>query len=313
MPRRARERLLRLDKLKPVTTRLIVNADDFGLTSGVNRAILELHKEGVLSSATLIAHAAASGEAVQIALHTPSLGVGCHVVLIDGEPLQSAAQLPTLADPHTGRFHTTLAGFVTRVLSGRIRAEEIESEARAQISLLQSRGILLTHIDLHKHTHMFSHVLRPVLRAARACGVRVIRNPFEPAWSLHATPGAPLARRVQVHLLRMLEFRFRRIVLEEGFATTDGSIGVLATGTLDARTIDSLLRAAPGGVYELVTHPGYNDEDLAKAHTRLLASRETERTALAALRQPRNVELISFAQLQTPRRSNDAPRGTAAR
>lgn len=285
-----------------MTTRLIVNADDFGLTSGVNRAILELHQEGVLTSATLMARGAASDEAIQIALDTSSLGVGCHVVLVDGEPLLSAAQLPTLANPHTGRFYSTLSGFVTRILSGRIRADEIESEARAQISLLQSRGIPLTHIDAHKHTHMFQDVLRPVLRAARACGVRAVRNPFEPAWSVQATPGAPIGRRMQVHLLRMLEFRFRRIVAEEGFTTTDGSVGVLATGTLDARSIDSLLRAAPvGGAYELVTHPGYNDEDLAKVHTRLLASRETERAALPAVREACNVELISFAQLQIPR------------
>jgi predicted glycoside hydrolase/deacetylase ChbG (UPF0249 family) len=283
-------------------TRLIVNADDFGLTSGVNRAILELHQAGMLTSATLMARAAATDEAIEIAKATPSLGVGCHVVLIDGEPVRPSAQLPTLADPSTGRFHPKLGAFTQRLLTGRINDAEIESEARAQIQSLQSRGVRLTHVDTHKHTHMFASVLHPVLRAAGSCGIRAVRNPFEPAWSVAATPGAPLIRRMQVGLLRRLESGFSRIVAEEGFITTSGALGVLATGTLDADTIAALLRTMPSaGTFELVTHPGYNDSDLAQANTRLLASRETERHALAVLRKPAqnpsSSDLISFANL----------------
>lgn len=278
--------------------RLIVNADDFGLTSGVNRAILELHQAGVLTSATLMARAAATEEAIEIAKATPSLGVGCHVVLVDGEPIQPTAQLSTLVEQATGRFHPKLGAFVQRLLTGGINDVEIESEARAQIQLLQSRGVHLTHIDTHKHTHMFPRVLRPVLRAARSSGIRAVRNPFEPAWSVAATPGAPPIRRVQVRLLRMMEPTFRRIVAEEGLLTTDGALGVLATGTLDAATISPLLRALPEqGTYELVTHPGYNDADLAQSNTRLLASRETERQSLALLRGADSPDLISFANL----------------
>jgi predicted glycoside hydrolase/deacetylase ChbG (UPF0249 family) len=279
-------------------TRLIVNADDFGLTPGVNRAILELHRAGALTSATLMARAGATDEASEIARATPSLGVGCHIVLVDGEPALSAAELPTLADPLTGRFHLTLGAFLKRLLSGKIESAEIEAEARAQIASLQDRGVQLTHIDTHKHMHMFPAVLRPVLRAARGRGIRRVRNPFEPGWSLRATPGAPFVRRAQVHVLNLLSSRFRRIVAEEGFTTTDGSIGVLATGTLDAPTIRSLLGAMPEGTWELVTHPGYNDADLARARTRLLASRETERDALAVLRDAPNLNLISFACLE---------------
>jgi predicted glycoside hydrolase/deacetylase ChbG (UPF0249 family) len=179
---------------------------------------------------------------------------------------------------------------------------QIEIEARAQIQSLQARGVRLTHIDTHKHTHMFPRVLRPVLRAARSCGIRAVRNPFEPAWSVAATPGAPLVRRIQVRLLRTLESTFRRIVGEEGFVTTNGAVGVLATGTLNADALSFLLRALPAdGAYELVTHPGYNDADLARVNTRLLASRETERQALLLLRHPphpgRAPDLISFANL----------------
>jgi len=282
-------------------TRLIINADDFGLTSGVNRAVAELHQAGLLSSATLMARAQATADAIEISVATPSLGVGCHVVLVDGEPVLSPqSEIPNLADPITGRFRPSLIPFLGAVhrywprIAASPMNNEIEAETAAQIALLQSRGIRLTHIDTHKHVHMFPAVLQPVLRAARAAGIRSVRNPFEPGWSLLATQGAPRLRRVQVSLLRRLQSSFHRIVAEEGFTTTDGAIGVLATGSLDAATVASLLRQLPSGTWELVTHPGYNDADLAHVHTRLCASRDTERLALEQLRQFPQIELVSF-------------------
>lgn len=284
--------------------RLIVNADDFGLTSGVNRAILELHRAGVLTSTTLMAIAPATQEAVALALATPTLSVGCHVVLVDGTPMLSPRRdVPHLADPISGSLHPTLGSFLRwlyldrGISTGKRNSHEIEAEAAAQIAYLQSRGLALTHIDTHKHTHMFPRVLRPVLRAAKAAGIHRVRNPFEPVWSVRATPSAPWVRRFQVSLLRRLESTFYRIVAEEGFTTTGGALGVLATGTLDRRTVQSLTSALPPGDYELVAHPGYNDTDLAHAHTRLLASRETERDALLALREMSHTQLISFAGL----------------
>ena len=277
-----------------------MNADDFGLTSGVNRAIVELNRRGSLTSATLMARAAATDEAVSVAQSSPRLGVGCHVVLLDGGPVLSTESLPCLTHPRTLRFAPTLGAFLSRlILSGCAIEAEIQAEAAAQIALLQNHGLHLTHIDTHKHTHMFPRVLRPVLRAAKATGIKTVRNPFEPAWSIRATPRAPWLRRLQVQLLRTLEPTFRRIVAEEGFVTTDGAIGVLATGTLDTEALASLLRAMPDGTWELVTHPGYNDPDLAQAGTRLLASREVEQAALAAASFPADIELIHFGHLAT--------------
>lgn len=279
---------------------LIVNADDFGLTSGVNRAIIELHAAGVLTSTSLMARANATEEAVDRALSTPTLGVGCHVVLVDGEPVLPPHRIPSLVDPRTGCFPSALTAFLPRLFAGRIRAAEIEAETAAQIALLQRRGLRLTHIDTHKHTHMFPTVLRAVLHAARSCGIRAIRNPFEPAWAVHATNGAPWLRLAQVGALRWLEPVCRRIIDKEGFATTSGTIAVAGTGILDAATLRSLLGNLPSGTWELVTHPGYNDDDLARIRTRLRASRDIERCALIGLREFPAIELKSFAGLQTP-------------
>jgi hopanoid biosynthesis associated protein HpnK len=277
--------------------RLIVNADDFGLTSGVNRAVMELFEKHLLTSATLMARAAATEEAIGLALKMPLLGIGCHIVLVDGEPAMPAGEIPGLANRKTGQFHANPGSFLRQLLLGGIRPSEIEAEAAAQIALLQARGLTLTHIDTHKHLHMFPAVLRPLLRAARAAGIRAVRNPFEPAWSRRATPAASLLRRIEVGMLRQLEPAFRRIVTEEGFSTTDGALGVLATGTLDEETLRRLLGSIPAGTWELVTHPGYNDDDLARVHTRLRQSRETERQALLASVRIEGPELIGFAQL----------------
>ncbi len=277
--------------------RLIVNADDFGLTSGVNRAVAELHAAGVLTSATLMARAGATSEAIDIALATPTLGIGCHVVLVDGDPVLPPSQIPTLVDPKTGRFPAKLTTFLSRLFTGRISAEEIQAEASAQIRVPKKMGLGFTHIDTHKHTHMFPSVLRPVLRAAYANGIRAVRNPFEPAWAVRATAGAAWARCFEVSLLRKLESRCRRIIAEEGFTTTAGTIAVVGTGVLNAAAVRSLLTAMPEGTWELVTHPGYNDADLAKVNTRLRTSRDIERQALLAIKEFPQIELTSHASL----------------
>lgn len=277
--------------------RLIVNADDFGIAPGVNRAILELHAAEVLTSATLMAQAAATEEAVKMALAMPTLGVGCHIVLVDGTPVSDARKIPSLVDRRTSAFRPTLGAFLKRLLTARIRSTEVEAEAAAQIALLQSFGLRLTHVDTHKHLHMFPSILRPVLRAAKAAGIHAIRNPFEPIWSLNATVDAPDLRRAEIVFLRRFESKFRRIVAEEGFTTTEGAVGVLATGTVNIAVVNALITAMPEGTFEFVSHPGYRDEQLARVNTRLLESREIERNALMAIKDYRGIDLISFANL----------------
>lgn len=270
------------------------------MAPGVNRGILELHAAEVLTSATLMARAAATEEAINMALAMPTLGVGCHIVLVDGTPASDPRSIPSLIDSTTGALHPSLGAYLKRLYTARIRAAEIEAEAAAQIALLQSYGLRLTHVDTHKHLHMFPQVLRPVLRAARSAGIRAVRNPFEPLWSINATAVAPEMRRAEILLLRRLEPRFRRIVAQEGFVTTDGSIGVLATGTLNLSVVHALISAMPEGTFEFVSHPGYRDEALSRANTRLLESREIERNALVAIKGYSGLDLISFAGLMPP-------------
>jgi chitin disaccharide deacetylase len=285
--------------------RLIINADDFGLAPGVNRAIVELQQAGALSSTTLMATAPYFSPAVYLAFAQPALAVGCHIVLVDGSPLLRPDEVPSLLDPQRPAslsLRPTAGGFLRDLMGGRIREQEIEAEAIAQIRRIQSSGLTVSHIDSHKHIHAFPRALAPLLRAARQCRVDCVRNPFEPWWSLRATPAASTWRRAQVHAMRSQRRAFSRLTAEHGILTADGSIGVLATGSLDERVLRSLLQAMPGGTWELVCHPGYSDRALEQAHTRLLGSRDVERSALLevipeALRNDPGLALIDFHQL----------------
>src|SRR5215468_7105876 len=160
--------------------RLIVNADDFGLTSGVNCGILQAHRSGIVTSATLMACGRKFEEAAALASQVPNLSVGCHVVLVDGTPTMNPSEVVSLVANGSLGFRQSLMRFAGRAASGRLDPHQIEAEITAQIRKLQSVGIPVSHLDSHKHTHMFPAVFKPLLRAASGCGVRAVRNPFEP-------------------------------------------------------------------------------------------------------------------------------------
>ena len=287
--------------------RLIVNADDFGFTSGVNRAIVEAHTHGVVTSSTLMANGPAFAGATQLAKTLPQLSVGCHVVLIDGEPVLRAEQIPSLTTrPATPRFRDGLRTFAARAITDKMNPDEIVAEAKTQIAKIQAAGIAVTHFDTHKHTHLFPAILRPLLRAAASCGVRAVRNPFEPylpllSRQLLRRPNL-WARYAKVCAFRHFAGKFREAVDREGFITPDGTLGVVVTGVLDESLFRSIARSIPQGTWEFVCHPGYNDADLLAGRTRLRESRETELRVLTLptvreVLSREGIELISYHEL----------------
>ncbi len=289
--------------------RLIVNADDFGMTSGVNRAIAESHRSGVVTSATVMANEVAVDEAIALASQNPSLATGCHVVLVDGAPLSQPDSVQSLIGARNGelaRFRPGIAQLALAALSRSVREAEVHGEASAQIQRLQSRGLSLSHVDCHMHSHILPIVSRGVLRAARDHDVRAVRNPFEPAWSVAATHKSSSLRSwnraAQVTVLRVLEHQFLKMVEQNGMKTTDGTIGIAVTGLLDRDLLKRLIDAMPDGTWELVTHPGYHDRDLSAAKTDLKESRAVELELLTSpatreMFQKRNLQLISYREL----------------
>ena len=291
--------------------RLIVNADDFGLTAGVNRAIVEAHQRGVVTSATMMANAGAVQDAVTCA-RDARLSVGCHVVLIDGAPLLAPQDVSSLlVDGRGARFLDGWLGFAARALRNRLDPDQIVAEVEAQIRRIQQTRLHVTHVDSHKHVHLLPPVLAPMLRAARACGVRAVRNPFAPLKPLavaHLVRCPRLwTRYTEVRLLRRFSAGFRKTVADAGMLTTDGTFGIVATGSLDEQLFTAIVGSLPEGTWELVCHPGYCDEELRRVKTRLRESRAQELRVLtsAAARQAieaAGVELISYADLESDHR-----------
>jgi hopanoid biosynthesis associated protein HpnK len=278
--------------------RLIINADDFGLTLGVNRAIVEAHCHGVVTSSTLMANSQAFDDAVEHAKSASGLSVGCHLVLVDGTPVRGAQQAQTLSDTKfpDGRFYQSLNSFALRAIGGRIHADEIEAEVTAQIRKVQAAGVAVSHLDTHKHTHIFPQVLRPLLRAARACGVPAVRNPFGPVrFSILAKYPGLWKRYSQVTVLNRLGGRLRSSVADAGMLTTDGTVGIVATGVMDHYLFGNIIDSLPEGTWELVCHPGYNDADLANIRTRLRESRAEE---LRVLTSPEAREIVARSGAQ---------------
>ena len=151
---------------------LIVNADDFGFTRGVNAGIVEAHKNGILTAATLMANGDAFDDAVRLARETPSLDVGCHLVLIGGKSLVTGFDLP--ASP---------AALVRAVIAGRV---PIYEELSAQVRKIAAAGIAPTHLDTHKHTHLLPPVLNAVARISAETGIRWVRSPFDSKFNFRA-------------------------------------------------------------------------------------------------------------------------------
>lgn len=246
---------------------LVVNADDFGFTRDVNEGIVEAHRRGILTAATLMANGAAFDHAVALARENPSLDVGCHLVLVGGRSV-----LPPHAPLPRG-----VGGLIAALALGRVR---VYDELAAQVRKITAAGLKPTHLDTHKHTHLLPPVLEAVARIARESGIRWVRRPFD--FPLGAPGAVPLALRVTSRGLGFARRRFHRVLSRHGCRTTDHFAGFQITGRLRTGELKRLIANLPEGTTELMTHPGFCRGDLLASRTRLRRSREDELAALTA-------------------------------
>ena len=158
--------------------RLIVHADDFGLSERVNEGILQAHRHGILTSTSLIANGPAFEQAVQICRAVPTLDVGIHLTLVEEPPLLSVAAVPSLVGA-AGKLHPHARVFTKKYFRGQIQLREVRDELEAQIKMVMSHGISISHLDSHQHVHMLPDVLRITVELAKAYGIPAIRLPYE--------------------------------------------------------------------------------------------------------------------------------------
>ncbi|MEO8369124.1 MAG: ChbG/HpnK family deacetylase [Candidatus Solibacter sp.] len=246
---------------------LVVNADDFGFIPDVNSGIVKAHREGILTATTLMANGDAFDDAVRLARETPSLDIGCHLVLVGGRSLLDGRAFPA-----------TAAQLVGALALGKLR---VYDELAAQIHKIVETGIHPTHLDTHKHTHLAPPVLNAVARLSEESGIRWVRRPFDfPLGTLRAA--VPGSKRLTSDALGLLRGRFRRVLARHGCRTTDHFAGFQITGRFGAQELAELMAIIPEGSTELMVHPGHYGPALHGAPTRLKRSREDELVALCA-------------------------------
>ncbi|MBV8073792.1 MAG: hopanoid biosynthesis-associated protein HpnK [Candidatus Eremiobacteraeota bacterium] len=228
--------------------RLIVTADDFGFSPAVNEAVERGHREGVLTTASLMVGAPAAADAIARARTLPALSVGLHVVVVNGRPVLPPERVPALVDS-SGAFSADLGRAGVRYFFSRRARRQLEAEIRAQFEAFAASGLRLDHANAHNHMHVHPTVLSTIVEVGRAFGlrgVRLPREPFAPPTLRAATNAAFLAP-----WLRLMDVRLRRA----GLKFNDYVIGLNDTGAMDAERIVRLLEKLPPGVTELYLHP----------------------------------------------------------
>jgi len=258
-----------------------VNADDLGWTAGVNGGIAEAHRNGIVTSASLLANGEAFAQGAELARGTQGLGVGVHLNLSDGSPVSAPETVPSLLND-SGQFEGGPDGLLVKIATRRISIREVEIEWQAQIAKVRAAGVEPTHLDGHKHVHMLPGLFEIALRLAKRHGIQAIRVSHE-ASNLRAALSAGelrasvvLKQGVQARGLKLLARDARMQADRAGVSTADHFCGIAQTGELTKEGVARLLRSLPEGTTELMCHPGYADAALRKTATRLQGSREKE-------------------------------------
>jgi predicted glycoside hydrolase/deacetylase ChbG (UPF0249 family) len=247
--------------------KLVVNADDFGFTPDVNRGILDAHRDGILTATTLMANGEAFDDAARMARQTPTLDIGCHLVLIGGRSLVSGKAFPRS---------------VPQLLWALVRGElNPYREMAAQVRCIRAAGFEPSHLDTHKHTHLAPPVLDALARVSEEFGVRWVRRPFDyPGSGLDGI--VPAATAAASRAMGLVRGRFERVLARHGCCWTDSFAGFQVTGRYRTAELLKLLETLPPGSTELMCHPGHCGPALRAARTRLKESRERELAALVA-------------------------------
>lgn len=242
-------------------TRLITNADDFGWSRGITDGILLAHREGIVTSTTLMVNQPTSEYALEQASQLPKLGVGVHLHLCDGSPVLSPREVPTLVSSGGGFYR--IAELRRRLWRRQVSSDEIQAEFRAQIRWMKDRGKVPTHADSHHHVHFHPFVAGSFRRALLSEGIFRARPPRQQCSPKNGSTGGPhagpLYRRLFVDFylrmlrplaLRNLSFPDFRLAIHPSY---QGKLDQLGQAWREA--IENL----PSGTYELECHPGIND------------------------------------------------------
>jgi hopanoid biosynthesis associated protein HpnK len=234
---------------------LIVTADDFGLSIPVNEAVEEAHRRGILTATSLMVTAPAAADAVERARRLPSLGVGLHLVMVDGQPALPVSQLPDLVGPD-GRFLSDPVRVGLRLFFLYSVQQQAEAEVRAQLERFRATGLPLDHVDGHHHFHQHPVIVDLLIKLAPEYGIKAVRVPGEPPLVSWQAQREGLMRRCWGWLFSAMRLRtMRRRLRRAGILCNDHIFGLYDSGRMTSPRVTRYLDRLPGGVSELYCHP----------------------------------------------------------
>ena len=290
--------------------RAIVNADDFGLSPGINDGILLAHQKGILTSATLMANMPGFDHAVGLAKANPKLGVGIHLNIVRGKPLSPPETVRTLVTAE-GLFPADMPYLLKMIRKKAVRPEEIEREFRAQIEKTLAAGIRISHFDSEKHAHTIPLVFGVALKLASEYNVPRIRfiNEICLTW--------PLAQSLKSWLIFTWCSSMRKKIRENGIMVADRFYGLCKSGRMTAERLKNILGSLGEGTAEIMVHPGFVRPELADLEP-VIGSyyinkfREAELEALLddglmEIVRARDIRLVTFHELRDNGKHNATP------
>jgi chitin disaccharide deacetylase len=239
--------------------RLIVNADDFGRSRSINEAVIRAHREGILTTASLMVNEGACDEAVALAKQNPRLGIGLHLALLCGRSALPRTRIPGLVDDRREFTNSAVAAGMKYFFRPGLRAE-LESEIGAQFERFYATGLPLDHVNGHLHMHLHPVVFSILMQHATAWRIRHVRLTRD-SFCLNAklAGGAWLYRASHALIYRVLSARARPALLRQSIQFTPRVFGLLQNARVDERYVAKLLPALPPGDSELYSHPSLDE------------------------------------------------------
>jgi predicted glycoside hydrolase/deacetylase ChbG (UPF0249 family) len=277
--------------------KIIINADDFGLVQGVNEGIIKAHKEGILTSATLMANLPGFDQAVEMAGANPELGVGVHLNILRGQPLSPVKKVDSLLSKELC-FIPSVASLLYRMTRRRISFEEVEREFRAQMERILSAGINPSHIDSEKHVHLIRPLFRIVLKLAKEYKINKVR--FIQECCVSRRP----AQMLKSMFISLSSASMKKKMAQENVRSSDRFYGVCDSGRVSGVKLQKVLQSVKEGVTEIMVHPGFITQEMIELEKQIgpyyiNKYREIELSALLDEKLPEiiadlGIQLINF-------------------
>jgi hopanoid biosynthesis associated protein HpnK len=239
--------------------RLIINADDFGRSAGINAAVIRAHREGILTSASLMVNEPGFDEAVTLARANPVLGIGLHLTLLCGHSTLEPQRIPGLVDQHRA-FSSNPVGVGLRYFVSRLLRAQLEAEIDAQFDRFNRTGLKLDHVNGHLHLHLHPTVFSILMRRARDWNITHLRLTWDPFWfNTRLARGHWAYRGVHAALYHVLAGRARPVLRERAIRHTRVVFGLLQNARVDEDYVTRLLSVLPPGDSELYSHPSLDE------------------------------------------------------